>query len=266
MGLGAQMLLFPDGFCEALAAEGFEVVRFDNRDIGLSTRLSHLPVPPLRRTALMGLVGLRPAAPYSLSDMAADAVGLMDQLGWESAHVVGVSMGGMIAQRVALEHRPRVRTLTSWMSTTGDRRVGQPTLRAVRGLLGPKPTTREQAVASMKAFNAAVGSTAYHETDAFWEDLAGRIFDRGAHPQGFIRQLAAVIAEPDRTPLLRQLDLPTLVLHGLADGLIQPSGGRATAAAIPGARLELFEGVGHDIPSALWPDLARRIGDHARGA
>ncbi|MCB9795428.1 MAG: alpha/beta fold hydrolase [Alphaproteobacteria bacterium] len=265
MGLGAQLLHWPDGFFQALAAEGFDVVRFDNRDIGLSTRLSHLPVPPLKRTALAGVLGYRRPAPYSLSDMAADSVGLMDQLGWERAHVVGVSMGGMIAQRVALHHRERVRTLTSWMSTTGNPRVGRPTLKAIRALLSPTPQSAEEYVAMVKASSAVIGTPGRVETEDYWRSLGTRLYARGPHPQGFIRQLAAVVADGDRTPLLRRLDLPTLVMHGSADPLIPISGGQATAAAIPGARFEVFEGYGHDIPTDTHGRFARMIANHARG-
>jgi pimeloyl-ACP methyl ester carboxylesterase len=255
MGLGAQMLVWPDGLCAELASRGLFVVRYDNRDVGLSTHLDHLP--PANLPAIF--VGDRRSVAYSLSDMAADAVGLLDALGLESAHVVGASMGGMIAQLLAIEHPERVRSLTSMMSTTGDRGVGGATEAAVGVLVAPPPRTPEQAQDRALAALRVVGSPGFAPDEARVRDQAARAFARGHDPAGVSRQLAAVLTAADRTPRLRALGVPTLVIHGADDPLVQVSGGRATAAAVPGAELDVIEGMGHDLPRELWPRIADRI-------
>ncbi len=240
MGLGAQMIFWPDELCDALAARGYCVIRFDNRDTGRSTVLDHSP--PDWRSVLAGAV----AAPYLLQHMADDAVGLLDHLGIERAHVVGASLGGMIAQRVAIDHPRRVLSLASIMSTTGNRAVGGPTPEGMAVLMSAPPTDRDGYVESTIRARGVIGSEPPDEDRT--RDLAERAFDRGYHPDGTARQFAAVVASPDRTPELGTIDAPTLVIHGSEDPLIDVSGGEATAAAIPGAELVVVEGMGHDLP------------------
>jgi pimeloyl-ACP methyl ester carboxylesterase len=259
MGLGAQMILWDDDFCETLAARGFFVIRFDNRDVGRSTILREAPTPS--RTQL--LLRDRRAPAYSLDEMAADAAGLIEQLGVDAAHVVGISMGGMIAQLLAIRHSRCVPSLTSIMSTTGNRRVGQAHPRLYPRLLRRPRRDREGYVHDFVESYQAIGSTRYPPDPERLRARANRCFDRGVHPAGAARQLAAVLTAPDRTPLLRELRIPTAVIHGSADPLVRPSGGRATAAAIPGARLMIVPGMGHDLPPALWPRIIDAISQNA---
>jgi pimeloyl-ACP methyl ester carboxylesterase len=258
MGIGAQMLLWADGFCEALVARGLHVIRFDNRDVGLSTHLHDARVPDFAAA----LAGDLSSVSYTLSDMAADTAGLLDALGLAGAHIVGASMGGFIAQTLAIEHPARVRSLTSIMSTTGARTVGQPQPVAMQIFAGPTPTTREQAIERAQFAARIIGSPAHAPDLAAIATRAGLAYDRGYDPLGIVRQAVAVIASGDRTERLRTVSVPTLVIHGTADVLVDPSGGHATAAAIPGAELVLLEGMGHDLPRALWPELVARIASH----
>jgi pimeloyl-ACP methyl ester carboxylesterase len=262
MGLGTQMIAWHEEFCEALAARGFHVIRFDNRDIGRSTKLSHLPPPSLRQLALRD----RRGAGYSLREMADDAVGLLDHLGIAGAHVVGASMGGMIAQTITIRHPQRVRSLVSIMSNTGARFSGQPALRVLPTFLRRAPRDRDAFVEHVVGLYAAIGSPGFERNDDELRELAGRSFDRGVDPAGTARQLAAIQTESDRTPQLRRLDVPTLVIHGSADRLVAPSGGRATAKAIPGARLMMIEGMGHDLPRPAWPQIIDGIAETAERA
>jgi pimeloyl-ACP methyl ester carboxylesterase len=255
MGLGAQMIAWDTEFCELLAAEGFHVIRFDNRDVGLSEKIDGGPRP----NVMAAIQGDTSSASYTLSDMAADAAGLLDVLGIETAHLVGVSLGGMIAQTFAIEHPERTLTLASIMSTTGERTVGQAHPHVVPILLGPRPTSRDDAMDRAEIAVKAFGSKGI---PVDWERVrrrAGESFDRCFYPRGFARQLVGIIASGDRTGKLRELDVPTVVIHGLDDALIDPSGGRATAAAIPGAKLIEIEGMGHDLPAAVWPRLVEAI-------
>ena len=254
MGLGTQMLAWREDFCEQLAARGLRVIRFDNRDNGRSTILRHIPPPTMRQ-----LVTRDVTPGYTLEDMAADAVGLLDHLGVEAAHVAGASMGGMIAQTMAVRHPGRVASLTSIMSTTGARGVGQPALGLYPVLLRRAPRERAAYVEFSVRTIAAIGSPGYPRDDEDIRAVAGRAYDRGIHPAGTGRQLAAILAAADRTPALRALDVPALVVHGLADRLVRPSGGRATATAIPGARLEEIRGMGHDLPQGVWPQVVEGI-------
>jgi pimeloyl-ACP methyl ester carboxylesterase len=262
MGLGTQMLAWDEEFCAMLAERGFRVVRFDNRDIGRSTMLSAAGVP--RRADLF--LGRGAGAAYLLSDMAADAAGLMDHLEIESAHVVGVSMGGMIGQTLAIEHPERVRSLVSMMSTTGSRRVGTPTLKALALLFAQSPRSREGYVEQVVKTFKTIGSPGFPMDEDRLRQVAGEMYDRSHRPAGVLRQIHAISASGNRTEALRRLRLPVTVLHGTRDPLIRPSGGRATAKAIPGARLRLIEGMGHDLPRELWPTFAEEIAANAARA
>ena len=261
MGLGTQMLAWREEFCERLAARGLRVVRFDNRDNGRSTILRHIPPPTARQ-----LITRELTPGYTLEDMADDAAGLLDHLGAEPAHVVGASMGGMIAQTIAIRHPDRVASLTSIMSTTGARNVGQPALRLYPILLRRAPREREAYIEFVSRMARAIGSPGFPHDDEEVRAVAARAHDRGIHPAGTGRQLAAIIASSDRTPALRRLDVPALVIHGLADRLVRPTGGRATAAAIPGARLEEIRGMGHDLPRGVWPQVVDGIAGLAERA
>jgi pimeloyl-ACP methyl ester carboxylesterase len=257
MGLATQMLGWPDQFCAALVARGLYVVRFDNRDVGLSTHLHDAPRPDVKAA----LSGDASSASYTLSEMAGDCVGLLDALELGSAHVVGASMGGMIAQTITIEHPDRVRSLTSIMSTTGDRSVGQATEAALGALLSAPATTREEAVERTVSIFRIIGSPGFELDEGELRERAGLSYDRANDPLGVARQLVAIVASGDRTAGLRSVDVPTLVLHGAEDPLVDVSGGRATANAVPGAELVVFAGMGHDLPRALWPEITARIGD-----
>jgi pimeloyl-ACP methyl ester carboxylesterase len=262
MGLATQMLAWDEELCSMLAERGFRVVRFDNRDIGHSTWLEGARVPG----RLDLLLRRRETAAYLLSDMAADTVGLMDHLGFDSAHVVGISMGGMIGQTLAIEHRDRIRSLVSMHSTTGSRWVGQPTLKVFALMLADAPRDRDAFIERIRRTYGLIGSPAYPTDEERLRWVAESSWDRGHNPRGVLRQLHAIVASGDRTAALRKLDLPVTVIHGIRDTLIRPSGGRATANAIPGARLRIFEGMGHDLPRELWPVFADEFADTAARA
>ncbi len=261
MGLATQMIAWPEDFCAALAERGFHVVRFDNRDIGRSTHFDFRPpslVQMLRRR-----VG---PEQYTLSDMAEDTAVLMRKLEISPSHVVGASMGGMIGQMLAAEHPEAVRSLTSIMSTTGNRWRGQPAPSVYRYLLRPPPHDREGYVERAAEVFGLVGSTGFPRDEQYVRERAGRSYDRGFDARAGGRQLGAVIASGDRTRELARIKAPTLVIHGTVDKLIRPSGGRATAKAIPGARLMMIEGMGHDLPRAVWPRIVDAVAEHARAA
>ena len=262
MGLGTQMLGWHDEFCAGLAERGLFVVRFDNRDIGLSTHLHDAPAPDLAAA----VTGDTSSASYTLSDMARDTAGLLDALSLERAHVVGASMGGMIAQTLAIEHPQRVISLTSIMSTTGDPSVGGASEEALGVLLAPPANDRAEAIERSVAAFRVIGSPAYELDEEGLRERAGVSFDRAHDPAGVGRQLLAIIASGDRTARLREVRVPALVIHGSADPLVRPDGGRATAAAIPGAELVEFDGMGHDLPRALWPAITDRIVAMTEGA
>jgi pimeloyl-ACP methyl ester carboxylesterase len=262
MGLGTQMLAWDEGFCGLLAERGFRVVRFDNRDIGRSTKIESAGVP--RRVDMM--LGRRASAPYLLRDMAADTVGLMDHLDIESAHIVGASMGGMIAQTMAIEHPERVRSLVSIMSNTGSRWTGLPSRGAMSVLLGPRPRGREAAVERAVKTFSVIGSPGYPFDEERIRRVAGLSYDRGHSAAGVLRQLHAITASGDRTRALHDVCVPTTVIHGDRDVLVRPAGGRATARAIPNARLKMIDGMGHDLPRQLWPVFAEEIAVNAARA
>jgi pimeloyl-ACP methyl ester carboxylesterase len=262
MGLGTQMLGWHEEFCAALAGRGFHVIRFDNRDIGRSTNLRDLPAPSLRQLITRD----KRAAGYSLSDMAADGIGLLDHLGIQQAHVVGASMGGMIAQTMAIEHPDRVLSLVSIMSNTGSRLTGQPSPRVLPMFLSPAPRDRDGHVEwQIKLFDL-IGSPGFErDKDEMRRDF-GRAYDRGINPAGHARQLAAIQTAGNRSAALARITVPTLVIHGTKDRLVGPSGGKATAKAIPGARLLLVEGMGHDLPRGAWPQIIEAIADNTARA
>lgn len=255
MGLGGPMTWWDDRFCEALALAGFFVVRYDNRDVGRSSRMEGRVT---KGTLVRAFCGLKVAAAYTVRDLADDVVGLLDHLGIGSAHVVGVSMGGMVAQTLTLAHPDRVRSLTSIMSTTGKRTVGwqHPSLLPI--LLG-KAAGKEAYIASAIRTWNVIGSPAYPVDD---DDLAARAdetYERGVSLAGTGRQMVAVLTQPDRTRALRRVQVPTLVIHGLADRMVHVSGGRTTALSIPGSELLLIAGMGHDMPEPLWPTFVKAI-------
>lgn len=254
MGLGTQMIAWPDEVCADLAGRGHYVVRFDNRDVGLSTHLPELGVPSLRNIVL-------PSAPaYSIDDMADDTAGLLDALDLRSAHIVGASMGGFIAQALAIRRPDQVRSLTLIMTSTGSKLVGNPKPRTIPKLLRrPRVRTREEAIASVIETFSVIGSPGYPLDVDYLRGLAEESFDRSADSQGYLRQLAAIRAQPNRTRKLRRLRTPTLVMHGLHDPLVGVSGGLALARVIPGAQFTGFAGMGHDLPRALWPRYAEEI-------
>jgi pimeloyl-ACP methyl ester carboxylesterase len=259
MGLATQMIGWPDQFCEQLAGRGFQVVRFDNRDSGRSTHVPGRP-PPL------GQLVRRRIDPvlYTLSDMADDALGLMRALEIEPAHVVGASMGGMIAQTLAAEHPEAVSSLVSIMSNTGSPLSGQPALGLYRYLLRAAPSDREGFIDHLDKVYAAIGSRGIPRDRELIREIAARSFDRDHDPSASGRQLGAITASGNRTAALKRITAPTLVIHGTDDRLVRPSGGRATARAIPGAKLLKIEGMGHDLPSAAWPQLIGAIAQHAK--
>ncbi|MGH9101518.1 MAG: alpha/beta fold hydrolase [Acidimicrobiales bacterium] len=258
MGLGGQLTGWDEGLCRRLASRGFRVVRYDNRDVGLSTHLDE-PVPDL--AAVVG--GDRSQLRYGLEDMADDAAALLDHLGAQRAHVVGMSMGGMIAQLVALRHAGRVASLCSIMSTTGDPSVGQPSAEAVGVLLRPAAPDRDAAMEAAVAGRRVTGSPGFELDEARVRARAAVAYDRSSDPGGSTRHLAAILCAADRTEALRRLGVPTLVVHGDSDPLIHCSGGVATAEAVPGARLVLVPGMGHDLPEPIWPMLVDAIAANA---
>ena len=255
MGLATQMIGWPDEFCAGLAERGLFVVRFDNRDIGLSTHVDDRGAPDI--LAILG--GDRTNVAYPLADLADDTAGLLDALHLDSAHVVGASMGGMIAQLVAIRHPERVRSLTSIMSTTGDRTVGMPAEAAMGVLLAPPATDRESAIQRAVDTYRVIGSPGFEFDEQALRERAALSYDRRYNPAGVARQLAAILTAPDRTADLGAVDVPTLVIHGEQDSLVDVSGGRATAAAIPGAELLVIDGMGHDLPRAVWTEVTDRI-------
>ena len=265
MGFGAQLIAWHEDLCRRLASEGRYVIRYDNRDCGLSTRWRDRPVDLASFVAAVSSGDVQAAQrmiPYTMSDMADDGIGLLTALGIDRAHVVGASMGGMIAQRMAIDHPDRVLTLTSMMSSTGEPDVGQPTPQARQVLLAPRPADRDGYVAAADR-ELVWASRRYPDVQAL-RDLAAASYDRAYYPAGIARQLGAMILDGSRSEELATLWLPTLVVHGLDDTLIDPSGGRRTAELVPGSRLMLVPDMGHDRPRPLWDDLVAAIGDHTR--
>lgn len=257
MGLGLSMGFWPDGFRKLLVERGFRVARFDNRDVGASTHLTRLGMPsPLVWVS-------RRWSGYAIADMADDAAAVLDALGWDSAHVVGVSLGGMIAQALACRHPHRVRTLTS-ISSTPASHIGRPHPRALPALAGLPARDRDAAARRMVHIFRVIGSPGFPRDEQWIAEAAREGFDRAHDANGIRRQLAAILSAEDRRPLLRGLRIPVLVLHGDQDPLVRPAGGRETARAVPGAKLVIYSGMGHDLPAALQPDIADEIAALAR--
>jgi pimeloyl-ACP methyl ester carboxylesterase len=262
MGLATQMVGWNEDFCRQLAERGFRVIRFDNRDVGRSSRIDSMPPPkPLEL-----LTRRIKRVPYTLEDMADDAAGLLSALGVERAHVVGASMGGMIGQSLAARHPSRVLSLVSIMSTTGNRFKGQPAFRVYPAFLARPPGTKEESVERIARLFKIIGSPGFDHDELELRAMATLSWDRGNSPAGPGRQLAAIIASGDRTPDVRRITAPTLVIHGTKDRLVRPSGGRATARAIPGARLLMVDGMGHDLPRGAWPRILDAIAENAARA
>ena len=261
MGLGTQMLGWHEDFCQALADRGFYVVRFDNRDAGRSTHVHGAPptIPQLLRRS-------RAAAHYTLRDLAEDSARLLDELGLAPAHVIGASMGGMIAQTLAAHSPQKVSSLVSIMSSTGRLSSGQPSLRLYPFLLRRPPSGQAAFVSHVERAFATFGSRGLPRDESDIREVAIRSYERDRDPSGIGRQLAAIIASGDRTRELRSIMAPTLVVHGTVDPLIAPSGGRATARAIPGAKLLRIRGMGHDLPRVIWPRLIEAIVENAARA
>ena len=266
MGLGGQLTLWPDEFVDALVAHGFRVIRYDNRDVGLSTRFDAAGVPNLKWMFVKAALKLPVRSAYTLADMAADGMALLDHLGIQRAHIVGASMGGMISQHIAARYPERVLSLTSVMSTTGNPRLPRAQKEAMR-VLANRPMNGDPEALIAYSVNAArvIGSPGYPAAEERLQRRVRNDFERGWYPQGVARQMAAIVADGDRRPMLKSITAPTLVIHGEADPLVPIAGGRDTAENIPGARLLTIPGMGHDLPLALVDTLADAIADHAKG-
>lgn len=266
MGLGTQMIAWKESFCQRLAGHGFRVIRFDNRDIGLSTKFEGAKKVNLPLLFIKATLRLPIRPPYTLDDMAADAIGLLDALKIQKAHIVGASMGGMIAQIIAARYPQRCLSLTSMMSTSGARGLPGPTKEVGARLMAKRPPDREGFIQFGVDTLKAIGSPGYPTPDAQLREQVTRAYERAFYPVGFVRQLAAIVAYGSRVPLLKTIRVPTLVLHGEPDPLVPVEGGRDTAANISGAVLETIPGWGHDFPDALVPMMADRIAAHAQAA
>jgi pimeloyl-ACP methyl ester carboxylesterase len=267
MGLGAQLTLWSDAFCEGLAAKGFYVVRFDNRDCGLSTDFDSWGQADLPAAIMKLMIGKKIEAPYLVGDMAADAVGLVEALGLERAHMIGASMGGMIAQVAAAKYPARTRSLVSIMSTSSRPGLPQGKPEAIKATLErPATSDRETMVRHYMMLRRTIGSPAYPESDAEMRRLVERNIDRRYYPAGVGRQYLAILASGDRVELLKTVKVPTLVIHGADDPLLPKEGGRDVAALVPGAQLEIYPGMGHDLPTALTPRLVDRIATFCKAA
>ena len=260
MGLGAQMIDWREEFCSLLAQHGFWIIRFDNRDIGNSYKFEEAGKPDIIKLATRIAQGESVKVPYSIEDMAMDSVGLLDALSVDKAHVVGLSMGGMIAQTMAIEDPERVLTLSSIMSSA--RYMLPATTEAAALLTKRGPETREEYIEYALENSKALGGPEYKHDESLYREHAGRRFDRGIYPPGFARQLAAVMIQEDRRDALRSLQIPTLVLHGKSDPLVPVEGGIETAGAVPDSKLRLIEGWGHGFPPSIWPIVIDELISH----
>lgn len=265
MGFGAQLTLWPDELVEALAAQGFRVIRYDNRDVGLSQKFDGVKAPGLVKMTLLSKIGFTPKVPYTLADMADDGVGLLDALGIDRAHIVGASMGGMIAQHVAARHPDRCLSLTTVFSTTGNPKLPPARPEAMKALI-TRPDSTEEGVLVEHGMMLArtIGSPGYPAPEDRLRERTLASVRRSFYPEGPTRHLSAIVADGDRRAMLRDIAVPTLVLHGEDDPLVPCEGGRDTAASIPGAKLKTIPGWGHDLPLELVDELAGAIGEHAR--
>lgn len=265
-GLGTQLIHWDERFLDRLVDEGHFVVLFDNRDVGLSTHFPGAGVPDLGDIMSARAAGTVPVVAYTLDEMAADVVGLMDALMIERAHVAGMSMGGMIVQQVAILFPDRLRSMTSIMSTTGEPGLPGPTPEAAQALSTPPPLDRADYIEYSTRTQRAFSGRGFPFDETSWRVLAGRVFDRAFDPAGIARQMAAIVASGSRREALAGVTVPTLVLHGSDDPLVPPAAGEATARAIPGARWHAIEGMGHDLPEGAWPEIVARIAEHTASA
>jgi len=263
MGLGSQMIRWVPELCEEFVKKGFFIIRFDNRDVGLSTKIEEAGVPDIMKVYQKVMRGEKVDASYNLNDMADDAIGLLDYLKIDKAHICGASMGGMIAQTIAIRHPSRVLSLTSIMSTTGDPDLPRPTPAALKVLLTPAPPGREENInISVKAWRVLWGS-GYPFDEAIQRKMGAESYDRSYYPDGFKRQLLGILASGDRTSALASVNVPTLVIHGADDPLVPIEGGKATAKIIPGAKLLIIEGMGHSLPPGTWSQIVNAITENA---
>jgi pimeloyl-ACP methyl ester carboxylesterase len=268
MGLGMQLVFWPDEFCQALVERGFRVIRFDNRDVGQSTSFASAGVPTIPGVAVRSTLRFPAKVPYRLADMAKDAAGLLDALAIESAHIVGASMGGMIGQLLAIRYPHKVRSLTSIMSSTGEARYAIPHPAVWQIALWRTPRTREQAIDFGVRLFDNIGGTGFAQSETWLRDTIGRAFDRGFDRQGVARQLAAVVSSSSRHRALRSVHIPSSVIHGDEDPLVPVGAGIATARAIPGSRLRIIQGMGHDLRPGTWGAVLEevtRVADRGRG-
>ncbi len=264
MGIGAQRVMWDDNMCRQFVAAGFQLVRFDHRDIGESTKLE-TSVPKPAATLVRGIAKLEVQAPYSLSDMAHDVIGLVRHLGWDRAHYVGASLGGMIAQHIAIEHANRARSLTTIMTSPGARRY-MPQPSAFRALFAPAPKTAAEAGEHVYRLFSTIGSTAWPQDAERLRAIGALAYERGMSPRGFLRHFAAAIKSGDRRESLRDVKVPTLVIHGTRDPMFPLAAGRRIAQLIPNATWLPITGMGHDLPRPLWPTLVSAIARHAERA
>ena len=261
MGLGMQLVAWHEDFVESLVQRGFRVIRFDNRDIGLSENFDRFGAPKLGLDMLRFAIGMRVSSPYTLADMAADSVGILDALGIPKAHICGASMGGMIAQQIAVRHPDRVKSLTLMMSSTGARKLPGPSMKVRGAMLGrPKdPTNVESVIAHYVELYRLIGSPGYPPADGYVRSRLQLSVRRSYRPAGTARQMVAIAADGDRSPLVAQIRVPAQIIHGAADPLVPLAAGRDLAAKIPDAELDVIEGMGHDLPVALWPRFVAGI-------
>ena len=261
MGLGMQLVAWHEDFIESLVQRGFRVIRFDNRDIGLSENFDRFGAPKLGLDMLRFAIGMRVSSPYTLADMAADSVGILDALGIPKAHICGASMGGMIAQQIAVRHPDRVKSLTLMMTSTGARKLPGPSMKVRGAMLGrPKdPTNVESVIAHYVELYRLIGSPGYPPADGYVRSRLQLSVRRSYRPAGTARQMVAIAADGDRSPLVAQIRVPTQIIHGAADPLVPLAAGRDLAAKIPDAELDVIEGMGHDLPVALWPRFVAGI-------
>jgi pimeloyl-ACP methyl ester carboxylesterase len=268
MGLGTQMIAWPDAMIQGLVARGFRVIHYDNRDVGMSQRMEDAPVGNMMWAFLANTVGLPVRSAYTVADMAKDGIGLLDALCIRSAHVVGASMGGMIVQHMAANHSDKVMSLTSIMSTSGKRGLPGPRSDIRKAMMRPRPAnpTREEAVAAGAEVVKAFSYPDPARPDSAYPELVGRAFDRGYYPVGTVRQLLAIVADGSRVDMLKTIKAPTLVIHGGADPLVPKEGGIDTAKHIPRARLEIIEEMAHDLPPSQIGRMVDLIAGHAANA